>query len=149
MSITTKKVKTKPLKTIRKISTAMERGYKIAKENRIKQVTGDFIVTEEKYDRQGNYIEDKVCGACALGMVAIGLFGVEGAKDYNEDKVMRHLGLYDEKNACLPKKLKVLDEDELESGDYTMDVQTVIIEANDDAEKKIPVIVKSLKACKL
>jgi hypothetical protein len=68
-------MKTKPKKSIKKLSEAIVRGAKIAKENGIKQGTGELIVR----DRDTGKIE---C-ACALGMGLIGKFGLDVEGSYS------------------------------------------------------------------
>lgn len=129
-------MKTKHRKDIKRLSTAMERGSKIAKESGIKQVISSFL--EHKWDENG---EEVVCGACALGMAAIGVFGVKGAESMDEELILAHFGLRDVENTCLAKKVG--------NEDFVKTVGESVVVANDSRKKKIPTIVKALKECKL
>jgi hypothetical protein len=123
---------TKPNRKIKKLSTAVRRGLKIAKENNIKISRQAFTIENDK---------GEVCRACTLGMAGIGLFGVREVLYKTEDSVMNHLGLQSKENECLPKKLNLRPKYE--------DITSVIMYANDSRNKSPEEIADALEACKL
>lgn len=80
----------RPDKRIKKISTAMKRGYKISKENGIIDIKGEMFLIEN----------GKCTGACALGMAYIGKFGIPN-NAFLPSKVIRDLNVDNTNSYCV------------------------------------------------
>lgn len=129
-------MKTRPNKTIKKASTAIRRGMKIAQENGITVARGALFRTNKDGD---------ISCACAIGMGLIGLYGTKRTttnltEDYFISKTVPFSKKYTA-GTCLRKILKIR-----EDLDY---VASVIMHANDASKKSPEEIADALEACGL
>lgn len=108
----------------------MAKGLEIAKEKGIKKVNGRLY----KFNREG-----EVCGACAVGMMGIAVFGTNPKKLnrlYSSNILNAvNIGNWD-KNTCFNEKI----------GGYGY-LGTAIITANDTDKKPLRTILKALQEC--
>jgi len=138
-------MKTRHNKNIKKLSTAILRGARIAKENGIKHSRGRLA----ELDAKGN-----IKCACALGMAHIGVFGIQATKDlqeYDEDgysALEEKFPETDAVNMCVNEKAKIVDYPTGFTCNSTR-VQDAVISLNDSDNKKPEQIAKLLQECKL
>ena len=125
---------TKPSKNLKKLSSAILKGYQMAKENNIKIARGEFLRVRKR--------DSKIYCACALGMAAIGVFGLEEAKTKDEEKVIKFFKLTNKGNSCLPKKFS-------NNIPEWYDIENTVTVANDHYDRKPDEIAEALEACNL
>lgn len=124
----------KPNKNFKKLSSALRKGYEIAKENGIRVARGRLF----RYKKDGS-----ISCACAFGMAAIGLYGPDPVKlkKVSESKIVSH---FDAKrpNECLAKKLKT-------EGRYGNNISDSVFCANDKRNLNPDQIADKLEECHL
>lgn len=134
---------TKPNKNVKKLSTAMKLGKKIADENGIKQGRGTWL----KLDRK----EEKLICACAMGMTLIGKYGVEEAtkiaQEGTEVEVIEEdFPVSDKVNECIFKTDVVKNRRSVTS---LHELGSVVMILNDKAKLPVETIVEALESCRL
>lgn len=149
-SVNFNNMKTKHNPNIKKLSTAIRRGYKIAQENGIK-VSRDSLI-EFKYE--GNKRVGIDC-ACSLGLGLIGLYGTDPkAYKTNQDGYARLNKAFGSKNSdkseCLlktaPNSKHVKESFDI---DGKLSVHDFVIALNDGAKMNPEKIAEKLEKCKL
>lgn len=150
-------MKTRHRKDMKKLSTAIRRGVKIAEENGITQNKGKLF----KQNRLGNGEEVVIDCACALGMAYIGTNGLKATKEnikahasfgMFQDNVYGELNkIYqindNSKEKCLKNKLGEVTNGVLEINKLA--VSGFVITLNDSFDKSANEIADSLEACGL
>ena len=95
-------MKTRPNKNIKKLSTAMRRGLKIAKEKGIKP--GKYELATIDWDEETDTYS--VGAACALGMAYIGINGTKKARGASYTELEEQFPKLTQENKCLVKAAK-------------------------------------------
>lgn len=119
----------RPDKRIKKLSTAIKRGFAIAQERGIRVARGEMFRIRQ---------DGQIYCACAMGMAAIGLFGVDNAVNYSEKQVAEATD-----NGSLPVHCNFEERLKIRS----QRLYGKVMEMNDDNTFSIPRIVEELRAC--
>lgn len=127
-------MKTKHNPNIKKLSTAIRRGYQIAKERGIKVARG---VTFRKNK------ESEITCACALGLAAIGRYGLDKAGTMDFSLIIDKFKIRDA-NRCLNKKVN-----HTEYFQKYRSVSSTVVELNDEKRKSPEQIANLLESCGL
>lgn len=129
------RLKTEHRKDIKKISTAILRGKKIAEENDIEVDVGVIIQVDD---------ENNIYKACAMGLAYIGKFGIESAKLLDGESKLS--------GECMENFLNGNTPSECIRKIYTSNIeypQDYVIKLNDVNYCSPEEIAKKLKNCKL
>lgn len=128
---------------IKKLSTAMRHGLRMAQERGIKRVVGQLFRKNSR---------GEVCGACALGMAYIGRFGIEAAKQIDEnadgkayDALNKVFNINSQKSLTCLKKVGPKNIQKVEKFNTSQFVATL----NDNNKLPVEVIAEKLEECKL
>ena len=130
---------TRARKDIKKLSTAIKRGLKIAKENGIRHNIGSLRTLDENA---------KVCSVCALGYGVLGITGVKNFPANATDAygIVQKLNGVSEPSICFASKAR-----DLTNRPFYSDARVIanVMELNDNVHVEPEAVVELLEACGL
>lgn len=127
---------------IKKLSTAIRHGLKMCRERGIKQAKSTLIEVN---------IKGEVCGACALGMALIGVYGTKEAGRISNGKgyLMLQKLFGNKMNKCLPKTLSSKLQKNYIDKNIAISPQAFVYRLNDHCSMRPDKIADKLEACNL